>query len=202
MGIVAVFRRIQWSAVVGVGVVVGLCLAILAPSGASAATIGSDLKGSPDPGAGYSCGTVFPTCAVQQLELPGNKTRAPFSGVIRGWRFRTVFDPEPGGWKMRLRVVRKTGPGEFRWVRKSKPGLVKKPGRHRFKAHLRIRKGDFIALQLPGQGNPNIRGFYVQRAGAESAAWFPAPANGEGGPPTDADSNLEFLYNATIKRRR
>ncbi len=195
--------RLKWSEIVGAGMVGGLCLAIIVPSGASAATIGSDLKGSPDPGSGYSCGIGIASCAVQQLELPADRTRAPFRGVIRSWRFRTVVDPEtPGGWKFRLRVVRKTGPGQFKFVRKSKPGRVKKPGRHRFKSHLRIKKGDFIALQLPGHDNPNIQGFYVQRPGAESAAWFPAPANGEGGPPTDADSNQEFLYNATIKRRR
>ena len=106
------------------------------PSGASAATIGSDLKGSPNPGSGYSCGIGIASCAVQQLELPADRTKAPFRGVIRSWRFRTVVDPEkPGGWKLRLRIVRKTAPGQFKFVRKSKPGRVKKPGRHRFKSH-------------------------------------------------------------------
>ena len=203
MRLVAVFGQARWGVLVAAGVIGGLCMVGLVPAGAAAATIGSDLKGSPNPGSGYSCGKGFSSCALQQIELPGNvKTKAPFTGVIRKWRFRTVVDPEAAGWKLRLRVVRETGPGQYTFVRKSKPGVVKEPGRHRFKTKLRIRKGDFIALQLPGKGNPNIQGFYAPSAGADAVSWFPAPPNGDGGSPSDTEPGIDYFYNATIKHRR
>lgn len=167
---------------------------------AQRATIGSDLQGSPNPSFGWSCGLVAPVepCVTQQLRIPGDLTRAPFTGTIRKWRFRTVVDSsEP--YKLRLRVIRKKAPGRYRFVQRSRAGRVAEAGRHAFGARLRVRKGDYIGLQLPA--GTDVYGFYVDSTGARSAEWYPAPANGEGGQPQVHSTDIEFLFNATMVRR-
>ena len=71
----------------------------LVPAGAAAATIGSDLKGSPSRGSGYSCGKGLELCAAVD-RLPGDvKTKAPFTA----WSQRAVPHrrrPEAAGWKV------------------------------------------------------------------------------------------------------
>jgi len=176
---------------------------VLAPAavGAKRVTIGSDLKGSPSVSAGYGCGSTDP-CVIQQLSLSGHRTKARFRGTIRKWRYRTVAEPDADGYSLRLRVVRKVAPGEFRFVGRSSRGLIDEPGRHAFKTDLRVRRGDFIGLQLPPNTQGDINGFYVDDPGARNASWFPAPPNGATGSPFDIDSGTEYLYNATIKKKR
>jgi hypothetical protein len=191
-------------AAVGFGAaVIGL---VLTPAalGAKKVTIGSDLKGAADPGTGFGCGIVVDSCAIQQLKLGNNpfKTKAPFKGTIRKWRFRSVVGPNPDPYKLRLRVVRRAGPGEFEFIRRSKPGLVDEVGRLAFKTRLRVRRGDFIALELPSDEQANVNGISVVNPGSRTAEWFPAPKNGNGGVPDELNAVNEYFYNATIRKKR
>jgi hypothetical protein len=185
------------------GAVLGLlCLAVLAPAGASGAKIGSDLKGAAEPNAGYSCGSLTPVCAIQQTVLPGRRSKAPFSGWIVKWRFRNIVDPLVPV-PVRLRVVRDLGGDEYRFVRSSKRRRIHKEGKHRYRTELRIRKGDYIALEMDtGSENEGIYGFYASSTGARALEWFGTPGDGQTGNPDDTSEGVEFFYNATVKRRR
>jgi len=176
---------------------------LVLPSSGAAVTIGSDLKGTPSPTSGYGCGIdpQTPPCTIQQVALPGDphKTRAPFTGVIRKWRFRTTGDGET--YELRLRVVRRVAPNEWRFIRHTVhrvagPG----PGTYVFGAHLRIKKGDFIALDLPGD-DQNIKQFYVPHPDARHNEWFPAPPDGPVTMPDSHNTGNEYFYNATVRHR-
>ena len=206
---------------VGLAGIVAACalsVALLPPATATAAkkkTIGSDLKGTPTPGTGYSCGLTGP-CAIAQIKLPGDPhgTRAPFKGVLRKWRFRTTDEDPEGSYGLRLAVVRKVGAGasgdgepvdtRFRFVRRTAEKIVgPEPGTYRFKARLKVKKGDFIALELPyGPDNPSVQEFYVPHADALDYSWFPAPPPGSADNPYEANAETEYLYNATIKKKK
>jgi hypothetical protein len=174
------------------------------PTIGSAVTVGSDLKGTPSPNTGYGCGTDpgNPPCTIEQISLPGDPhmTRAPFSGVIRKWRFRTTFDGGPT-YELRLRVVRKVAPNKWRFIRHTahrETGTA--AGTYTFGAHLAIKKGDFIALDLPGDG-ANVQEFYVDHPKARYNDWFPAPLDGPVTMPTHHQVGIEFFYNATVRHR-
>lgn len=135
------------------------------------------------------------------MSLPGDphKTRAPFRGVIRKWRFRTTYNGEK--YKLRLRVVRKVGPNEWRFIRHTAHRVAgPAPGTYTFGAHLRIRKGDFIALDVPGDGQ-TIYQFAVGHPNAFHNDWFPAPLDGPVTMPDYHNAGTEYFYNATVRRR-
>jgi hypothetical protein len=186
-------------------------MAVLAFASASpAAIIGSDLKPAPTPSQGYGCGTGA-TCMVMQTSIPGNPhpMKAPFDGVITKWRMRK--GPEGNGQRnpVRLRVVRRVqsahlrgggdpGTGHWRVVRQSaKEKLDAQAGVSVFHAHLRVRKGDRIAMKLKG----DFVQITVHDPPALFKSWFPAPAVGSTTKPTFDDPGAEFLWNAKIDRR-
>jgi hypothetical protein len=194
-----------------------LAIVLLGPATGSAKikTIGSDLKGTPSQSAGYSCGISGEPCAIQQVSLPGDPhaTRAPFKGTIRKWRFRTT-DVDAGSYGLRLGVVRKVGSGasgdgepvetRFRFVRHSGEKQVgPEPGTYKFKARLKVKRGDFIALELPyGTDNPAVQAFYVEHPGALDYSWFPIPPQGAAANPFQSNVEIEYFYNATIKKKK
>jgi hypothetical protein len=207
-------RKIIWAAIAAGA----LSIVLLAPATSGAAkkrTIGSDLKGTPSQSSGYSCGVSGDPCAIQQVSLPGDPhaTRVPFKGTIRKWRFRTT-DEDSEGYGLRLGVVRKVGSGasgdgepvetRFRFVRHSGEKQVgPEPGTYKFKARLKVKRGDFIALELPyGADNPIVQAFYVPHAGALDYSWFPIPPQGSADNPFEANAGTEYFYNATVKKKK
>jgi hypothetical protein len=168
-------------------------------SPAGAVTIGSDLKPVPDQGLGYSCGFTDP-CTVMQLTLPGDPhaQKSPFGGEIRKWQFRKG----PGGsgeiYDIRLWVVRRDGPGLWGFVRHSQFQTIgSDPGIYRFGAHVRVHKGDRIAMELPVG---DIHDMSTHHPDATEAAWFPAPGLGDSLMPDLSESGFEKDWNATIRR--
>lgn len=194
-----------------------LAIVLVVPASALAKkkTIGSDLKGTPTPGSGYSCGISADPCAIQQISLPGDPhaTRAPFKGKIRKWRFRTT-DDDSEGYGLRLAVVRKAGSGtsgdgdpvatRFRVVRHSAEKQVgSEPGTYTFKTRMKVKRGDYIALELPyGPDNPAVQQFYVSHPGGVAYEWFPFPSPGASANPSDTSVDTEYFFNATIKKKQ
>jgi hypothetical protein len=182
-----------------------LAIVLVVPATASAKvkTIGSDLQGTPSPSAGFGCGPA--PCAIQQLTLPGdpNRTRVPFKkGVIRKWRFRT--DHPASDYDLRLYVVRKVKNGDFRFVRRTAQEHIGEAGTFVFRTRLKVRRGDFIALELPADGEvlAPARAFYVAHDGALDHEWFPTPSLGSTASPDSPESDTEYFYNATIKKKK
>jgi hypothetical protein len=183
-------------------VAAALAIVLLAPAAGSAKikTIGSDLQGTPAPNTGFGCGPA--PCAIQQLTLPGesNPTRVPFKkGVIRKWRFRT--DHPASDYDVRLYVVRKVKNGDFRFVRRTAPEHIGEAGTFVFRTRLKVRRGDFIALELPPDP-ADVKAFSVPHPGATDNEWFPTPSLGSIASPDSPESGTEYLYNATVKKKK
>lgn len=188
--------------VAGTAVAVLLVGASLALAGGKSETIGSDLGGSPNASFGYGCGDEAP-CAILQLKIENRKVQVPFSGRVKRWRFRTI-DPDHSAYEVRLRVVRKVSSNRFRFRGRSKPGLIpaNATGTFVFKTDMRAKKGDLLALELPPD-QLGIQGFYVA-GDARSLAFFGLPDGGRSTekPEQEVLDDDEYLYNATVKRRR
>jgi hypothetical protein len=184
-------------------------VAVLAfPSASSAVTIGSDLK--PAPTGAYGCG-IGGTCMIMQTAIPGNPypMKAPFDGVITKWRMRKGPGGDGERGPVRLRVVRKTHaplsslrrgapPGTGHWlvVRQSaKEKLDSLAGVSVFHTHLKVHKGDRIAMKLKG----TLDEISFIDPLATFKAWFPAPAVGSTTKPMFDDNNAEFLWNAKVE---
>jgi hypothetical protein len=117
-----------------------LSVAAIVPAAAGAATIGSRHVPTSSSG-GVFCGG-FDSCALAQTTLPGAITRAPFDGTLKSWK---VNVDTAGG--IQLVVLRKHSDGSFKAVGQS--GVKSAPdGLSRFAAKLKLRKGDFIGLNL------------------------------------------------------
>ena len=176
---------------------VAMAIVLIYPAEGWAATIGSDLRGTPTAGSGYGCGGG--PCTTLQVSLSGDrKTRAPFSGVIRKWRFRTTFSAG-AAYELRLSVVRKAAPGRWKFIRTSRPREVgTAAGTYVFPAHLRIKRGDFIGLDLPAGMTYE---FLLDQADDRGKSWFPTPPDGLLTAPTYDEPGYERLYNATIRHR-
>jgi len=186
----------------GVRFAIALAMLLAFPASAGAVKIGSDLSGTPQQNTGYYCG-ASDDCTVVQTTLPGDpyQTRVPFRGLIRSWRFRTV-DPEFDPYRLRLWVVRKVAPERFRFVRRSKAGIVDDgPGTYVFRTRLRARKGDRIGIQMPGP-LVGVMAWYVEHENALAYSWFPTPSAGTTVPADPPDSGTEYFYNATVRRKR
>jgi hypothetical protein len=116
---------------------------------------------------------------------------------LRKWRFRTTFSGL--AYKLRLYVVRKTPSGKMKFVERTKRGAVgPDPGTYVFRDKVAVKKGDYIALGLPG--GVNVPQFYVEHPGATDLDWFPVPPLGQPSSPSDSNSFSEYFYNATIRR--
>jgi hypothetical protein len=136
----------------------GIALAMVLIIAASAAPAGAVQLGNPnssynDTDYGIACDTA-PACLWMQTKIPGQVTRAPFNGVITGWRFTEPAGGETG----QLVVMRKAKHGKFTAIRASDPETTPDPGTFAFDTHLKAKKGDYIALyshQAMAQENPN-----------------------------------------------
>ncbi len=134
-------NRPSKSIVVSLAVLAAFAGASSLASGASAATLGSTRVGASSSG-GVFCGG-FTSCALVQKSLPAGLTRAPFSGTIRSWR---VNVDSPGS--LQLLVLRKHSDGTFTAVTGSGVKAPTTPGVQRYRASLKIRKHEFIGLNL------------------------------------------------------
>jgi hypothetical protein len=204
-------RRVFWLGAIASALLIVLLLPVAA--GAKKKTIGSDLQGTPSQSQGFSCG--MQSCAIQQVSLPGDPhaTRAPFKGTIRRWRFRTT-DVDGEAYGLRLGVVREVGAGasgdgepvetRFRFVRHSAEQQVgPEPGTYVFKSRLKVKRGDFIALELPyGPDDLVVQAFYVEHENALDYEWFPIPPAGTAANPFDSGVDIEYFYNATVKKKK
>jgi hypothetical protein len=135
-------------------------------------------------GSGCSPG---PTCTYLQTRLPGANVRAPFTGFITKWRMA-----QPGPRTSQLAVMRKRDHGKFEAIRATDFEMAASAGTYRFDTHLRIRKGDYIALHgdgIEGRENPDAKWAYW---GAPLV--FGTPTN-----PDSTDAGNEYLYNATLR---
>jgi hypothetical protein len=110
-------------------------------SPAGAVTLGSTHVAQHSQSA-FFCGG-FPTCAYAQTSLPGGTVRAPFNGTIRTWKVNDDGGPGP----VQLLVLHRHSNGSFKAVAAStsKPAT---DGVNSFGAHLNIRKGDFVGLNI------------------------------------------------------
>jgi hypothetical protein len=168
------------------------------PTSAIGVTIGSDLKPAPTPNSGFGCGS-FGTCMVMQRAIPGNPNpiKSPKNGLIRKWRYRKGVDDHT--YEVRLRVVRKDADGKWKVLRQSSLEQIPEPaGTYRFDTRLRIRKGQFIAMRLEGE----VHLISVDHSGARHLEWFPSPPLGSLLAPDYHNEDIEFLWNATVRKRR
>jgi hypothetical protein len=118
-----------------------LTAAVSLPAWASGATLGST-RVDTSSNAGVFCGG-FPSCALAQTSLPGGLTKASFTGKIRSWRVNI----DSGG-SLQLLVLRKNSDGSFSAITGSAVKAPATSGVHRFGAKLKIKKGEFIGLNL------------------------------------------------------
>ncbi len=173
----------------------------IALAGKNRATLGSDLSETSKASIGFACGPE--PCVLMQAKLPARKTRAPYRGLVKRWRFETV-DTDHAEYAVRLRVIRKVGPGEFKLLERSAAGVIPEDasGTFRFPANLKIGKRDFVGLELPA--SDNTQGFYVfgGTPGAKGLLFGEVPAGQSTQSPDAVYPNDEYLYNATIKRKR
>ena len=172
-------------------------LALGFPTSALAVTIGSDLKPAPTPNSGFGCGT-FGTCMILQRAIPGNPhpMKSPIDGIVRRWRYRKGVDDH--SYEVRLRVVRRGAHGKWRVVDQNDPEEIPQPaGTYRFHTHLRILEGQFIAMKLEG----DVHLISASHPGARYLEWYPAPPLDTALAPDYHNSDVEFLWNATVRRR-
>jgi hypothetical protein len=133
--------------------VVGAAM-LLAPTSASAALIGPPDIGGSAPNL-YRCNAQ--PCTFVNLEIPEGRVRSPISGHITRWRVSISSSVDPGTGPVSLQVLKRTvnEPGdnldEFKAVRESDFEATE-PGKQGFDAHLRIRKGQYIALGIEDDG--------------------------------------------------
>lgn len=113
-------------------------IALFAPAPSPAATIGPVLP-APLSNVDFGCLT---TCTFAQETLAGRPMTAPFTGMIK--RFRI----EGAQGTFRLQVLRKRDGGRVKAIRQTGARTVPVPAPEvaTFRAHLRIRRGDFIGI--------------------------------------------------------
>jgi hypothetical protein len=146
------------------------------------------------------------TCTVANARIPGAVVRAPFRGRITRWKVRTAapHDMFNNDGPVRLQVLKRTDDpagfdaDAFMALRQTKARAVDPDSVNVFRAHLRIRKGQFIGLL--STDDTEIRD--ATMAGAIHFQWWdPALALGE--PATAADftyTSSYMLFNARVER--
>ena len=161
----------------------------LTPAAAGAMRLGPSFSAGD---ADYGAGCSGANCIVMQRKLPGATLKAPFSGRVKKWSFRS-----PGPYTYALIVLRPDGSGGFELIRASDSEHAIAQGKWTFSTNLRIRKGDRVGIYMsaPGIGNIGIR----DNPAATYAVFEPPPLIGGSGSPGSPIEN-EALYNATLKR--
>jgi hypothetical protein len=181
------------------GALGAVALAVLAPAAASAAKIGSDLP-APSDNTGFGCG-VSGKCTVIQTGLADSNpypTKAKFDGVITDWRLR--HGVAVGDYEARVRVAKKLDQKHWKFIDKTSWETIHPVEEtSHFDTHMKIKKGQFIALDFRGEVDP----YEISREAGKSAiylSFFPAPPMNDRTPRENSDKNVEFLYNATVSR--
>jgi|SRR5215211_4485474 len=175
------------------------CAVLVAPALAGAAVIGPpDLESKWD--GSRACGLDPAPCEFVNLRLPTGDVRSPVTGTITKWRVNIEEFSGTGEGPVQLQVLRRTvnEPGrpadEFRAVRESSEedtGI----NVNTFFASLKIRKGDFIGLNLLGE-NTSIRQI---DAGVVGIFETPLTAGDPAAPFDDFLQERQMLFNATVK---
>jgi hypothetical protein len=160
------------------------------PAPASGAVVGSHRVGA-DPDLGFGC-LDFP-CAYAQTRLPAPATaRSPIDGRLRRWR---VHVADVGA--IRLVVLHKRRNGRFVARRVSSPHDAV-AGVNVYGSHLRIRRGDFIGIEIVEE---LVLGA-VQAQRTRNCFFDAAFARGTSLHPVSCGSGIELLFNATVRRPR
>ena len=125
-----------------IGLAAALVTALWLANPAGAVTVGSTHVAQPSQSALF-CGG-FETCAYAQTSLTDGTVKAPFDGTIRSWKVNDDGGPGP----VQLLVLKRQSDGSFKAVAASAPRGNLTDGVNAFGAHLDIRKGDFIGLNV------------------------------------------------------
>jgi hypothetical protein len=167
-------------------------LALTAPNAAGAVTLGSSHVAETS-NAGVFCGG-FPNCAYAQTSLRAATVKAPFDGRIPAWH---VNLSDPGS--VQLLVLRKPTDGAFKAVDGSAVRTTATAGVKRFAAALKIRKGDFVGLNLLDE---NVGVHVLDTPGVRSKGFLPAFDIGARQHPYHPFSSTfdELQFNAKLKR--
>jgi hypothetical protein len=163
-----------------------------------AVTLGSNLRAAPGSDRWYCTGSGAESdpCSMVLTKLPepDQLLRAPFDGVVTGWRVRE------GGGPMRLIVVR----GEFRPGQRSTLARVSGSDEEQvsgdkgqpFRTSMKIRRGDAVGLQFSvgAYGNaPYSVGTWLEE-------WIPPLATEPARAIDSSSTTYQLLYNATVER--
>ena len=133
-------RRRILATVIGLAAAVAAALSLASTAGA--VTLGSTHVAQPSQSALF-CGG-FETCAYAQTSLLDGTVKAPFDGTVRTWKVNDDGGPGP----VQFLVLKRQGAGSFKAVAASTPRANLTDGVNTFGAHLEIRKGDFIGLNI------------------------------------------------------
>lgn len=132
-------RHRLFATLIGAAAALVAALSLAGPAGA--VTIGSTHVAQPSQSA-FFCGG-FETCAYTQTSLLDGTVKAPFDGTLRTWKVNDDGGPGP----VQLLVLKRQSDGSFKSVAASTPRPVT-DGVNAFGAHLDVRKGDFIGLNI------------------------------------------------------
>jgi hypothetical protein len=132
-------RNKLFATLIGAAAVVA-ALSLASPAGA--VTLGTTHVAQPSQSALF-CGG-FETCAYAQTSLLDGTVKAPVDGTIMSWKVNDDGGPGP----VQLLVLTRQSDGSFKTVEASTPKGDLTDGVNAFGAHLDIRKGDFIGLNI------------------------------------------------------
>jgi hypothetical protein len=181
-------------------------ISLLSASSAPAATIGSDLLGTPDTGACALAAFGERTCTVVQGSLGPSFTASgglvsPFSGTVTKWRVSTgTGSPATTGVALRLRALEGSQGGPRTPFFELPLGA---PGVYAFPAQLPIEAGQQVGLDVRVTGS----GLGVASApildagpngGGVTAEWDPPLAPGSSRSPDFLDPRRQLLLNADV----
>lgn len=184
--------------------IAAVAMSLLGASPAPAATIGSDLLGTPDTGACALAAFGERTCTVVQSSL-GPRFAAsgglvsPFAGKVTGWRVRTgIGSPATTGVALRLRILEGSQGGPRTPFFELPLG---EPGVHAFPANLPVDREQQVGLDVRVSGS----GLGVAAApildsgpngGGVTAEWDPPLAPGSSRSPDFLDPHRRLLLDA------
>ncbi|MEX0973529.1 MAG: IPT/TIG domain-containing protein [Solirubrobacterales bacterium] len=177
----------------------GALLALLAwaaPAAAATITLGPTDLGASDEFA--ECGTECSSRTFVPTAVPGARLLAPAAGTIVSWRVKGA-PPK----RLRLRVVRAAGGGEFLGVNTSGIATVS-DGSGSIAAAIDIDAGDQLGIELQSNFPTVDPSVLLGDTGFPGAAWSgftPGLADGATANPTETGSGVP-LFNATVELDR
>jgi hypothetical protein len=168
------------------------CLAV--PGVSEAARIGPNLH--EQYGTALQTCTADPFCTLAQTKLAGDAMRAPFSGTITHWN---MTEPNGSFW---LQVLRKHGHGRYESLRSSDPTNVTSAAGEikRFDTHLRIHRGDYVAIGADDFYASSFADFDGAAQGFCRKGFVPGLEDGDRSEPNPGYSGCGeiLLYNVTL----